>query len=41
MIIYYDPEFNDFTHNGDLIFDLEKFIATAFGLGETIEFKTC
>jgi len=43
MIIYYDPEFNDYsvpdgsTQKLDLITDLPRFIATALKLGETIK----
>jgi len=43
MIIYYDPEFNDYsvpdgsTQKLDLITDLPGFIATALKLGETVK----
>ena len=39
MEIVYSTVWEDYTHNGGLIHDLEKFIATALSLGETIKFK--
>ena len=38
-IIVYDREFNDYTHNGDLIIDLELFIAKCLELNSTITIK--
>jgi len=37
--IVYDPIFEDYTHHGDLIFDLEKFVAVLLKLGKTPIFK--
>ena len=38
MKITYSKIWNDYSHNGGLITDLKKFIATALALGMTIEF---
>lgn len=38
-IIVYDREFNDYTHNGDLIIDLELFIAKCLELKMNITIK--
>lgn len=38
-IIVYDREFNDYTHKGDLIIDLELFIAKCLELNSTITIK--
>ena len=38
-IIVYDREFNDYTHNGDLIIDLELFIAKCLELKMPITIK--
>ena len=39
VIIVYDRTFNDYTHNGDLIIDLNMFIAKCLELNNTITIK--
>ena len=39
MTIVYSVIWDDYTHNGGLIHNLQKFIDTALSLGETIKFK--
>ena len=39
VIIVYDRLFNDYTHNGDLIIDLNMFIAKCLELNNTITIK--
>jgi hypothetical protein len=40
VTIIYDKKFGDFTHNGKLVFDLEKFVAFNLKAGNTIKFET-
>ena len=37
--ITYSEFWNDCSHNGGLILDLEKFITTTLKMGKTIQFK--
>lgn len=39
MIIVYDPMFNDFMHNGNIITDMEAFLFEAMKTNKTIEIK--
>ena len=39
VTIVYDRTFDDYTHNGDLVSDLNKFIAKCLELGNTITIK--
>ena len=37
--IVYSVEFGDYSHNGDVIFDLEKFIEVTLKMGNSVEFE--
>ena len=39
ITIKYDKEWDDYSHNYDLITDLGKFIATALSLGKKIKIE--